>query len=489
MSASLLLDGRGLTPAEVAAVARHGRGVSLAPAARARVIECHGALLAACTRGDAVYGATTGVGTLDGQRVFETRSGAFQASLLRSHAMGVGEPASEERVRAMMVVRASQLAMGRSGISPRALDALVAMIDRGVTPVVPSGGSVGASDLSPLAHAALPLLGEGAARFGGHELRGGAALDAAGIERPALNGRDALAWINAPADALGMACLLVVDGESLLDASEVGAALSMAALGCHKGAMDPRLVAEKPHPGAVKSAARLWAMMPNAGTNAREPLSIRNVHYIVGAARDALETLRRVLAIELSAAADNPVWQGGDSFFGGGAAFDTHRLAQVLDGFADALCPVASAAERRVGRLLDPATSGGLPAFLVGAEGEAAAEASGLMIAQYTAVSLIARMRARFSASTLSMPTCAGFEDAVSMAPLAAERARDGVCDSARVVAIEHIAAAQAIDLGGWSIDGPLRAHHRAVRDASAFVDEDRSLAREIEALATALVS
>jgi histidine ammonia-lyase len=482
------LDREPLSIESVAAIARSEVPVVLGARARAQVEEANRALTTACAEGAAIYGATTGVGTRDSQHVAPRSAEHLQASILRSHAMGVGDAAPQEQVRAMMAVRASQLAMGRSGMALPTLEAFIAMIDRRVTPRVPSLGSVGASDLSPLAHAALPLVGEGAAIFEGRLWSGGEALRAASIPRPVLGGRDALAWIAGPAFALGRACLGIVDARRVLDAAEIAGALTMRALGSHKGAFDPELIALKPHPGVVVSAARLWALLPEAGTCAREPLSIRCLPYVVGAARDALRVLEDVVGIELGSPTDNPIWRRDLGFFGGGATFDTHRLAQTLDGLAEALLPIASASERRITRLCDPTTNAGLPAFLIGAR-EGAECGSGMMIAQYTAASLVARMRARGAASGLGTPTCNGFEDSVSLAPLAADRVAEALRDTARVLAIEHVVAAQAIDLRDDVLLGPLAFEHARVRRFSAFVDADRSLGDELESLAEAICS
>jgi histidine ammonia-lyase len=480
------LDREPLSIESVATIARGGAPVALGARAKAQVEEANRALVTACDEGAAIYGASTGVGTRDRVRIAPRSAEPFQASLLRSHAMGVGDPAPGEEVRAMMTVRASQLAMGRSGMALPTLEAFIAMLDRGVTPRVPSVGSVGASDLCPLAHAALPLIGEGHATFEGRLLPGAEALRAAGIERPTLAGRDALAWMAGPAFAVGRACLTIVGARRVLDAAEHAGALTMHALGSSTGAFDPELIALKPHPGAVRSAARLRALLPDAATGAREPLSIRCLPYVVGAGRDALRALEDVVAIELASPTDNPIWRRDLGFFGGGATFDTHRLALVLDGLADALLPIAGASERRIERLCNPTESGGLPAFLIG-PGEGAERSSGMMIAQYTAASLLARMRARAPVSGLGISTCNGFEDAVSLAPLAAERAAEALRDTARVLAFEHVVAARAIDLCASPPRGLLAREHARVRRFSAFVRDDRSLGDEVEALAEAI--
>ncbi len=485
MSARFELDREPLSLWDVVSIARDGAKVELGDGARAQVEEAHRALVAATAEGAAIYGATTGVGTRDSERIDPARSERFQKNLIRSHAMGVGEPATAESIRAMMAVRVSQLAMGRSGISLATLEAFVAMLDRGVTPHVPSLGSVGASDLAPLAHAALPLIGEGRAVFEGAMLPGAEALRAAGIEAPPLRGRDALAWIAGPALTVGGACLAIADARAILDAVERGAALTMHALGSHKGAFDPELMGLKPHPGAVTSAARLWELLPEAGTTAREPLAIRCLPYVVGAGREALEALEEVAAIELAAPTDNPIWRRDLGFFGGGATFDTHRLARALDLLSDALLPIASAAEQRIARLCDPSRSDGLPAFVIGAT-DGATESSGMMIAQYTATSLVARMRARISAAGPGT-TCNGFEDSVSLAPLSVERLREALSATVRIVAIEQVVAAQAIDLRGRRPRGVLGDAYEGVRRVSPFMDDDRSLGEELEGLAETL--
>lgn len=487
MTRRLTLEGAPLSPEAVVSVARSGQGVTLGERGAQWVEAAYAALRQAAAQGVPIYGATTGVGTLDRHWISGAQSEAFQRDLLRSHAAGVGEPLSDVRVRAMMVVRLSQLTMGRSGISLPTLRALTEMVDRGVTPRVPSVGSVGASDLASLAHAALPLIGEGEARVAGCWLPGATALAKAQIAEPPMRGRDALAWINGPAETVGAACLLCLDGHNLILAAEAAAALGMVALGSSIAAMDPSALLVKPHPGAVASAERFCELLPAAPRAGREPLSIRCAHQVIGALREAHLSLRQSVQRELDAPVDNPVWQGEVSFPGGGAAFDTHRLAQCLDGVADALGVVAQTAERRIDRLLN-ANLSGLPAFLVGAPGDAALRCCGFMIAQYTAVTLVARMCSRASALGLGATTCAGFEDAVSLAPLSADRAMRALLDAARVVAIELLAAAQAVDLAKKPLSQPLYRYYAAIREHSAFLSRDRSLGAEIDALAAALL-
>ncbi len=285
---------------------------------------------------------------------------------------------------------------------------------------------------------------------------------------------------------MGGACLAIADGRALVDAAERAAALTMHALDSHKGAFEASLVALKPHPGAVKSAERLWTLLPDAPRTGREPLAIRTLPYVIGAGRDALAALQEVVRIELGAPADNPIWREGQGFFGGGSAFDTHRLAQVLDGLSDALLAIAASSERRIARLLDPATSRGLSPFLI-AKGESAPRSSGLMIAQYTAASLVARMRTRIGSAGLTSPTCNGFEDAISLAPLSVERASEALRDTARVLSIESVTAARAIDLRGRHPGGPLAEAYARVRQVIAFSEEDRALGNAIERLSMVL--
>jgi histidine ammonia-lyase len=484
--APLVLDGEHLALEDLVRIAREGAPVALGDAAASRVAESHARLVDIARGGERLYGLNTGVGALERDRASD--ADGRQEALLRSHAAGVGAPMRDDQVRAMMAVRASQLAAGRSGVTPAALAALIDMLNRGVLPVVPEAGSVGASDLAPLAHAALVLIGEGSARTaGGPSQSGLAALAAAGLAPVALAGRDALALINGLAQTAAIGGLAAWDARRLIGACEAVGALSLCALGAPSDFLDPRLAREKRHAGQEESSRRARELIgaaraagPSDGL-LRAPLSVRYAPQITGAARTALELVERVVAAELDAAVDNP-YLGADGFITSNSPLTGgQELAQAFDLLATAVTSLAVASERRAAALLDERMSG-LPAFLRHPRSRPGID-SGLMIAQYTAAALVAEMRARGGAASVqSIPTCAGVEDHVSMCSIAARHAAWAVERAETVAAIELLCAAQAADLAGRPLPARLAPLHGALRARVPLQIEDRMLADDIQA-------
>lgn len=485
----LAISGGALSAEEVAEVARGDRAVALAPAGQAALEASFAALASRREDGGTIYGTTTGVGALDG-RAACAGDDARQRALLRSHAAGVGDPAPAEVTRAAMLARASQLCQGASGASPQLVRALFAFLRAGVTPRVPSLGSVGASDLAPLAHIGLSLIGEGEAECAGERLSGERALARAGLEPLALRGRDGFALINGLAYSAGSGALATVAAGSLVTAFERAAALGLCAVGGLESSYEARVVGARPHPGASESAARLRALLegreaPKEGA-LREPLSSRCVPQVAGAAQSAAFRARCVVETELAAAVDNPMITA-DGFCTNNAG-NSHgqELAEALDGLANALISLAAMSERRVARLVDGQHSGGLPLFLI-APGAEPGACSGFMIAQVTAASLVGELRTSCAApaSIQSIPTGAGTEDHVSMSAAAAARARRAAEIARLVVAIELLVAAQAADLAGARLPPALSPTYEAVRARVPMMVEDRPLGADIERAAT----
>lgn len=487
------LDGTGLTPEQVRAVARRGEPVSLSRGAAGRTRASWERLWDIVERGVPLYGLTTGFGALDGRRVPSADNRAQQRNLVMSHAAGVGPPMSAEAVRAMMLVRANVLASGVTGVQPETLDALIAMVNADVVPVVPAQGSVGAcGDLAPLAHMALPLVGLGRARLGGVELPGAEAMRRAGIPLPDLRGRDGLALINGTEQTTGIGVLALLDAERLVVTAETGAAMSMEALLGLEDALGHDLALLKRHPGVVASADRVRALVqgstrvrPPSQGHLRDALSLRCVPVVLGATRDALGFVREVITREINAANDNPIFfeQGGGITSNSGN-FHGQAAGQALDLLATSVASVAVMSERRTARLVDERLNAGLPAFLVGGGAAAAGLHSGLMIAQYTAAALVAELRSSLvPASIQSIPTCANSEDHVSMSPIAARQAARTVETAETVVAIELLAAAQGVDLRGGPEGSALSGIHETIRASVPFMDADRVVAEDIEAV------
>ncbi len=493
----ITLDGRSLDIAHLVAVARGGAAVALDPAARARVAACSELLDSTIADGTPIYGITTGFGALDGRAVASCDRDRLQLNLIRSHAAGVGEPMAADEVRAMLTIRANCLAGGQTGVRPATLDALLGLLNAGVIPRVPRRGSVGAcGDLAPLAHTALVLVGEGRAQLGdGPWLSGAQALAEAGLTPIRLSGRDGIALINGTEQTTAIGCLAVHDARRLVRLAEAVAAMTLEVLGAVEDSFDARVAAAKPHPGqiATSDALRYWCTgsravaAPRPG-RLRDALSLRCIPQVAGAARDAIEHAAQVLAREINATNDNPIFDVEGGFVTSNSGnFHGQAVAQVLDGLADAVTSLAVIAERRTARLVDEKLSNGLPPFLVHPQATPGLN-SGLMIAQYTAAALVAELRSRaVPAAIQSIPTCANTEDHVPMAPLAAERARFAVATTRTVVAIEALAAAQAYAIRGLEPAPALRPILTAIRARVPPMIEDRELAADIEAVEAAL--
>ena len=444
------LDGRRLTFEEVTRVAKEGEAVQIAPEAVARMQRSR-RVVEKLAAGDApVYAVNTGVGLLADVRVPPEELEQLQRNVVRSHACGVGDPLAREEVRAMMLIRANVLARGFSGIRPLVAERLCDLLNHGVTPVVPSQGSVGASgDLAPLAHIALVLMGEGEAAFDGTLCPGGQALGRAGIERVVLASKEGISLVNGTQAMLAVGGLQLLEGENLAEAADLICAMTVDGLRGTPRAFDARLHQTRPFPGQVRSAANLSRYME--GSEIREShvtcrrvqdaYSLRCAPQVHGAVRDALAEARRVLDIELNAVTDNPLVIDDEIISGGN--FHGEPLALQLDAMAVALTVLSGISERRVDRMVNPALSEELPPFLAGHAGLE----SGFMMLQVTAAALVAENRVlAHPASTGSITTSGNKEDFVSMGMTAAMKLKQVVRNTRRVLAIELLTAARALD-------------------------------------------
>lgn len=495
----IVLTGDRLTIGDVARIARDGASVKLGEEAAGRVTEGAEYLADLVDMGHPIYGLTTGFGALDGFAVGRDKVRNLQRNLLRSHAAGVGAPMAGDTVRAMMAIRANVLASGLTGVAPETLDALIAMLNGNVIPYVPERGSVGAcGDLAPLAHMALPLIGEGKARIGDGSFEPGQrGMERAGIELPDIAGRDGIALINGTEQTTAVGCLAAHDGHRLIETAEAVSALSLEALGAVADSFDERVALAKPHPGQIATSAQLRAftegsktVLPPRPSRMRDALSLRCIPQVLGAARDALAHTARTLEIEINAANDNPLFGVADGLITSNSGnFHGQAVAEVLDYLANTLTSASVISERRSARLVDPHHNGGLPAFLIHPEA-APGENSGFMIAQYTAASLVAELRMRsVPASIQSIPTCANTEDHVPMAPLAARRAAFAVETGFHVIAVEALLAAQACDIRGLVPAPALRSLYKALREAVPTMRGDRLMADDIAAARAVLMS
>jgi histidine ammonia-lyase len=451
---AVTLRGSGLTEDQVVAVARHGEKVALAAAARTRMERSRTRVERAATSREPVYGVSTGFGALAGTRVAPLRQPELQLALIRSHAAGVGPPVDTEVVRATMLLRARALAMGMSGVRPLLAEALLGMLNEGVTPVVPRYGSVGCSgDLAPLAHIGLALVGEGEVFDADGGRRPAAqALRAAKLKPVRLETKEGLALINGTDGMLGMLVLACTDAERLFRTADITAAMSAeGALGTDR-AFQPHLHEVRPHAGQAASAANLARLMARSQIVAshrhsqhavQDSYSVRCSPQVAGAARDTLDFARRTAEVELGSVIDNPiVLENGDIESNGN--FHGEPLAFAADFLAIAAAEVGAIAERRVDRLLDPHRSQGLPPFLA----EEPGVNSGLMVAQYTAAALVAENRRLAApASVDSVPTSGMQEDHVSMGWGAALKLRSVLDNLTSILAVELCAAARAQEM------------------------------------------
>ena len=444
------LDGERLTIEEVVAVAAEGEPVSLAPEAVEKMLRARAVVERLASTDTPVYGVNTGVGLLADVRIPRQDLEQLQRNVLRSHACGVGEPLGRAVVRAMMLIRANVLAKGFSGIRPVVAERLCDLLNRGVTPVVPSRGSVGASgDLAPLAHIALVLIGEGEAEVDGARLPGGEALARAGLEPLTLASKEGISLVNGTQAMLAVGCLQLAASEILADTADLVCAMTLDALRGTPRAFDPRIHQTRPFPGQQVSASRLARLLEASEIRAshaacrrvQDAYSLRCAPQVHGAVRDTLAEARRVFSIELNSATANPLVIGDEIFSGGN--FHGQPLALTLDYMAIALTALAGISERRIDRLVNPALNEDLPPFLAGHAGLE----SGLMMAQVTAAALVGENRVLcHPASPGSITTSGNKEDFVSMGMTAALKLRDVVRNTRTVLAIEALTAARALD-------------------------------------------
>ena len=514
----IVLTGADLGIDDVEAVARGGASVALDEHARARMQEARDVIEALVAEGAVVYGVTTGFGDLASTFIEPAQAGQLQENLLMSHAAGVGAPFPREVVRAMLVLRANTLALGHSGCRPLIVDRLLSFLDAGIHPVVPEQGSLGASgDLAPLAHLALPLIGRGHVEYRGQALPALLALREAGLEPLTLEAKEGLALLNGTQMMGAIGALLLADSDRLVRTASVAAAMSVEALLGTDVAFAAAYQLARPHPGQVAVAAEMRHLLRDSGLQrahhgsahkVQDPYSLRCVPQVHGAVRDALDHLRRVLDIELNSATDNPlVFPGGgvadaDTMATGGGRvisggnFHGEPIALALDFAKLGLAELGSISERRTALLVDHRLNGGLPPFLARSSGVE----SGMMIYQYTAAALVSEHKVlAHPASADSIPTSANQEDHVSMGSIAARHARSVLTGVERIIAIELLVAAQALDLrlallaaeGGeaaGAVPGTGVAEaHRRIRARVAHVDRDREPGPDLAA-ATALV-
>jgi len=481
------LDGHRLTLEALEAVAADAP-VEIAPAARARVVRAREFVETQFASGAAIYGVTTGFGRLANISVDPSQAVELQLNLVRSHAAGTGEPLAIPLVRATGALRANSLSAGHSGVKPETLDLIVAMLNRGVTPVVPCQGSVGASgDLAPLAHMTLVLIGEGEAFYRGERLPGAIALERAGLKPIELGAKEGLALINGTQVMTAIAGLGVLRAERLAAAADVIGALSLEAYLGSDRVFDRRINDLRPHPGQERVAGNLRALLAGSEIvqshaeceRVQDPYSFRCIPVVHGAVRDSIAHVRRVTEIEANSVTDNPLVFPEDGEFLSGGNFHGEPVALAIDFLKFGVAELASIGERRLYLLLN-AEDRGLPLFLTRRLGLQ----SGLMLVQYTAAALVNDNKGlAWPSSVDSIPTSAGQEDHVSMGMTSANNLGRVLDNVEGALACELVGACAATDFRRPLRSGAgTQAAHALVRERIAPWTEDRSPAPDIAA-------
>src|SRR5687767_3824449 len=490
------LDGQRLSLAEVSAVARAGERVALAAKARARIEQSRLVVERIIAENRTVYGINTGFGKLSDIRIDPSQIRELQLNLVRSHACGLGNPLSIEEARAMLLLRANVLALGFSGCRPIVVETLVEMLNRGVTPVIPEKGSVGASgDLAPLAHLALTTIGEGEAFHEGERMRSVDALKRAGIEPLQLEAKEGLALLNGTQAMVAVGGLALHHAARLTRLADVAGAMSLEALKGTPVAFDERIHAARPHRGQTDVAAHLRELLRdseireshlNNDPRVQDAYSLRCMPQVHGAIRDALTHAQNAVEIESGSATDNPLVFADTGEVLSGGNFHGAPLALAFDYAAIALTDLISITERRIDRLVNPDSNEDLPPFLTQDPGIS----SGFMMLQVTAAALLSEAKVlAHPASIDNVPTDGGKEDHVSMGMTAAVKLRAIVKLAEMATAIELVTAAQALEFHTPLAPGRgVKQAYEIVRRLVEPLTQDRSMSGDIEQLRTAIV-
>lgn len=483
----IIIDGSSLSLEAVAQVAIQKAPIRLAEQSISKVIKCRDYVERVIANGDIVYGLTTGFGKFSSVCIAKENIAELQSNLIRSHAVSVGDPYSEEITRAIMLLRIAVLAKGHSGIRLETLQTLVEMLNKHVHPIIPMRGSVGASgDLSPLSHLALVLLGEGEALYMGQRMTGSEAMKKANISPVKLAAKEGLALNNGTQVMAAIGALCLIRSELMCKQADILAAMSIDALLGTPQAMDPLVHKLRPHPGQLYSAENIRKLIDNSPLrkshlncdNVQDAYSLRCSPQVHGAVRDALCYARKVLEIEINSATDNPlIFPDEDKVISGGN-FHGEPLAIALDTMGIAISELANISERRMEQILNPALSRGLPPFLAHRPGLD----SGFMIIQLTAASLVSENKVlSHPASVDNIPTSANQEDHVSMGSVSAIKLLQIVENVNNVLAIELMIATQAIDIRDIPSSEAIESVRAKLRSLVPRLREDRVMYKEIQ--------
>ncbi len=488
----ITITGDGLTIEHVEAVARRGEKVDLAPDARTRITRCRDFLEERIAAREIMYGVNTGIGEFSEVVLDDDQIRQFQRYLIYNHAAGIGDPSPVEHVRAAMFLRVNVLAKGLSGCRLEIPETLVAMLNRGVTPVVCEKGSVGAcGDLAPMSQIALLFMGEGEAFLDGDRMPGSKALDRTDIPIPGLEARDGLATINGSNLTAGIGCLTAFDAERRLKQAEIAAAMTLEALRANLKPYDSRVHTLRGYRGAVTSAANIRRVIHGSDlvtgahkTRVQDAYSMRSTPQVIGAARDQLRWTREQLEIEANGVGDNPIFLPDDKVVLTGANFQGTPISMPLDTLGAAVAMVCVLSERRLNRLTNPALSAGLPPFLT----RGAGLFSGMMLSQYTADTQVVEQKILSAPAFIqSIPAAADQEDFVSMGMNSALKTRHILDIACGVLGIELMAAAQALDFRDYTPGTGTLAAKAEVRRHVDFLDEDRPLHADHNAMLEAV--
>ncbi|MBN1356022.1 aromatic amino acid lyase [bacterium] len=478
---AVVLDGHNLTVENLVRIARHGEKVELHPEALERIKICRSMLEEKIQAHEIMYGVNTGIGEFSEVVLDDEQVKQFQKYLIYNHAAGIGDPAPIEYVRGAIAGRINVHAHGKSGCRPEITQTLVNMLNKGVTPVVCQKGSVGASgDLAPMSQIALLLMGEGEAYFQGEILPGRVAMERAGIPIPGLQARDGLAAINGSNLLTAMSALHIYDFNRWLKQAEIAAAMTLEALFANMKPYDVRLHQVRGFPGAVRSAKAIMACIDGSDLitgkfkiKVQDAYSMRSTPQVIGAAHDAMKFAKEQVEIELNGVGDNPIFLPEFKLTLTGANFQGSPVCLPMDMAGSAITMVCVLSERRLNRLLNPALSIGLPAFLT----KGAGMFSGLMLSQYTAGMMIVEQRILSNpASIQSIPAAADQEDFVSMGMNTAIKNGQILDNAYGVLGIEFMAASQALDFREFTPGKGVNAARDVVRKYVAHLDEDRPL-------------
>ena len=491
---SVVVSGSHLTVENIVAVARHGERVELHPEARERIRACRAFIEERIAAREIMYGVNTGIGEFSEIVLDDEQVKQFQRYLIYNHAAGIGEPAPLDHVRAAMLLRANVHAHGHSGCRLEITETLVAMLNKGVTPHVCVKGSVGAcGDLAPMSQIGLTMMGEGECFYEGERLASDLAFQRADIPVPGLKARDGLAVINGSNLLNGIGILTLHDAERWLKQADVAAAMTLEALKANMKPYDARLHELRGFRGAVTTAANLRRVIEGSDlvsgkekVKVQDAYSMRSTPQVHGAARDQLRWTREQLLIEANGVGDNPIFLPEDGVVLTGANFQGTPASMPIDHMGGAITMICAISERRLNRMTNPALSVGLPAFLT----KGAGMFSGLMLSQYTAdMQVVEQKLLSTPAYHQSIPAAADQEDFVSMGMNSALKTRQIMDTAYGVLGIELMAAAQALDFRDYGFGRGTRAAHAAIREHVDFLDVDRPLFKDHNAMAALVKS